>query len=473
MVMKTKYITTAIPYVNGAPHIGHALDYLLADVYARFLRRQGETVRFQVGTDEHGGKIANKALELGLPVQQYVDENAKHFKDFINKLGVEYTDFVRTTDPKHVELCQQIWQRLAPHIYKGNYTGWYCSGCERFVAQNEYEDTNGVCPDHNKPYEKLTEENYYLRIADFKSAIKEAIETDRMQILPVFRKNEILNLLDEAPDVSISRPRTQLEWGIEVPDDKTQVMYVWIDALANYLTVLGYPEQEIGDYWPAKVQIVGKDILRFHAIIWPAILLGLGLELPETILSHGHILNDGQKMSKSLGNVVNPLEVLEKHGLDPFRYYFTRHIDTFTDSSFTWEKFEEAYNNELANDWGNLIQRLATIAQKNHLSLTNYHAIYAKTYLELMQNFQFAKALDYIWGRIQNLNQTIDQEKPWQLAKEQKTAQLTKVMTKLMTELLNLNAMLAPFLPTTAQKIENIFIGSEILPPETPLFPKA
>ena len=328
--MLKKYVTTAIPYVNGNPHVGHAMDYCLADTAARYYRLLGNDVRLQAGTDEHGGKISQKAKDIGLPVQKYVDANTAKFKEFINKLNVSYTDFIRTTNEEHIERCQEIWQRLKDHIYMAKYDGWYCTGCERFVTAKEVEENDGVCPDHQRSYEKLEEENYYFRISDFKDRIHDAIVDGTMLILPEFRKKEILKLLDEAPDVSISRPRTQLAWGITVPGDDSQVMYVWIDALSNYITLLGYPEQDI--WWPATVQFVGKDILRFHAIIWPAMLLGLGLSLPKAIVSHGMILVDGQKMSKSIGNVVDPMDVIERHGSDAFRYYFLRHIDTFVDS---------------------------------------------------------------------------------------------------------------------------------------------
>ena len=285
-------------------------------------------------------------------------------------------------------------------------------------------------------------------------------------------KKEILKLLEESPDVSISRPRTQLTWGVPVPDDDSQVMYVWIDALSNYITVLGYPKKDISEWWPATVQFVGKDILRFHAIIWPAMLLGLGLPLPKVISSHGMILADGQKMSKSIGNVVNPVEVISKHGLDAFRYFFLRHIDTFSDSDFTWTKFEEAYNNELANDLGNLVQRLATLADKNNIILDSTQVRdFDIEYKELMEKYEFSKAFDYVWGKIQGLNRMIDEEKPWVLAKNGETKKLNTCLKKLINELLAANLMLAPFLPATSDKIKEIFDG-QVIPPASPLFPK-
>ena len=470
--MKKRYITTAIPYMNGDPHIGHAVDYCLADVCARYQRLLGSEVKFEAGSDEHGSKISQKADELGVDVKTFVDGKVEKFKNFIAKLNVSYTDYVRTTDDWHEKRVQEIWKKLEDHIYKDSYKGWYCTGCERFITDKEYEENEGICPDHQKPYEKLEEENYYLRISDFKDDIKKAIETEKMLILPDFRKKEILKLLEESPDVSISRPKSQLEWGVPVPNDESQVMYVWIDALSNYITVLGYPDEDISDWWPALVQFVGKDILRFHAIIWPAMLLGVGLPLPEAIVSHGMILADGQKMSKSIGNVVDPVEVINKHGLDAFRYYFLRHIDTFNDSDFTWAKFEDAYNNELANDLGNLVQRLATLASKNDIkNIGNVKLSLSKEYCELMDKFEFAKAFDFVWEKVQALNKTIDEEKPWALAKRGEFEKLEKCLNGLITELLNINLELTPFIPDTCSKIKDVF-GSTITPPKVPLFPK-
>lgn len=473
--MSKVYICTAIPYVNGNPHIGHAMDYLLSDAYARFRRMLGDEVRFQVGTDEHGNKVYSTAQKNNLPVEEYAAQNSQKFQDFVQKLNISYTDVIRTTDPEHVRRCQEIWQKLTPHIYAAEYDGWYCEGCERFITQKEYDETNGVCPDHQKPYERLTEKNYYLRISDFKDEIREQIENGKMVILPEFRKQEMLNLLEDTPDISISRPKKQLSWGVPVPGDESQVMYVWLDALSNYITILGYPDQDISEFWPATAQFVGKDILRFHAITWPAILLGLGLPLPQTLVSHGHVLSNGQKMSKSLGNVVDPMEVVERHGLEAFRYYFSRHIDTFVDSDFTWEKYDEAYNNELANDLGNLVQRLATLCNKNEISgiVTGDYKDLDPKYVALMGNFEFSKAFDYIWSQIRELNKEIDQSKPWELAKNGETARLRTVLYDLVAKLVRAAQLLEPFLPDTSASIYRIFgVDGTIQRPETPLFPK-
>ncbi len=476
--MSKVYIATAIPYVNGNPHIGHAMDYLLADTYARFRELLGDEVRFQAGTDEHGNKVFQKASELGVAVEDYATENSNKFKDFIAKLGVKHTDFIRTTDPEHIKRCQKIWQKLLPYIYEAEYDGWYCEGCEGFVTQTEYDENHGVCPDHQKPYIRLSEKNYYLRISDFKDQIRAKIESGEMQILPEFRKQEVLKLLENAPDISISRPKDHLSWGVPVPGDENQVMYVWVDALSNYITVLGYPDEdkmvEFASWWPATAQFIGKDILRFHTITWPAILLGLGLDLPKNLVVHGYVLADGQKMSKSIGNVIDPIEVIDRYGVEAFRYYFLRHVDTFTDSDFAWEKFDNAYNNELANDLGNLVQRVATLCKKNNFGKVEFAGKLSDDgeYIDLMQAFEFTKAFNHLWNEVQDLNKRIEQTKPWELAKQGDTEKLQQVLLELVTGLKSIALELAPFLPQTAKKIDEIFSQSQILPPEKPLFPK-
>lgn len=479
-----KYITTAIPYVNGAPHVGHVEDYVLADVCRRYMVMRGDDVLLQAGTDEHGNKIEKKATDLNIPVKEYVDENSKKFQDFIKKLDVNYDLFVRTTDKDHEDRVRKIWEKLSAHIYKSEYEGWYCEGCERFVTDNEYKENDGVCPDHQKPYDHLSESNYYFKVSDFKDEIRQKIESDEMKILPDFRKKEVLKLLDDAPDVSISRPTAHLKWGVPVPGDEEQVMYVWMDALSNYITVLGYPDKDISDAWPATVQIVGKDILRFHAILWPAILLGLGLPLPKVLLSHGFILADGQKMSKSIGNVVDPLEVLDKHGVNALRYYFLRHIDTFADGNFTWEKFENAYNNELANEYGNLVQRLSNLCKKSEITrefLESRKVLengkYRNTwdsddaeYKKYMDNFELSKGIEYAWSKIQDANKRIEDTKPWAVAKEN-PEEAKLLLASLVSDLLNANEMLKPFLPI-AETVSEIFTADKIEPPKAPLFPK-
>lgn len=478
---KNLYITTAIPYVNGAPHIGNALDYLIADIWTRYQIQNGRQVRFQVGTDEHGSKIAAKAAEAGLQPQAYTDQMYSAFEALMQKMGVSYTDFIRTTAPHHVGASQYIWQQLQPYMYKANYEGWYCVGCEAFVTDKEAAANNGICPDHNQPYQRLSEENYYLKTSQFTDQIRQAIETGKMKIVPDFRKKEFLELIkDGLQDVSISRPKKNLSWGVPVPGDPDQVMYVWIDALANYITVLGYPDQPgWQDFWPADIQVIGKDILRFHAGIWPAMLLGLDLPLPKKLLVHGFVNVGGTKISKSLGNVIDPNEAIDGYGVDAFRYYFSRHIPTQDDGDFTWEKFEIAYNTELGNDLGNLVQRVGAMitryqagvigdAPKGEHDMRRYH--------EAMENLHFDAALDEVWLMVRSINQYIENVKPWEIAKKKDTdtdaeGHLTEVLAHSVGALLQIGDLLVPFLPSTAAAIHKTF-ETGVVASQGILFPK-
>ena len=479
---KNLYITTAIPYVNGKPHIGNALDYLLADIWMRYQMQNGHAVRFQVGTDEHGNKIAAKAAELGITPKAYTDQMVGNFKDLIEKVGAKQTDFIRTTDPHHEAAVQYIWQKLQPYIYKSSYEGWYCTGHEAFFTDKEVEATNGVCPDHQKPYERISEENYYLKTSAFSDQVREAIEKNKMQIIPEFRKKEFLELMkDGLKDVSISRPRKSLSWGIPVPGDPDQVMYVWLDALANYITVLGYPDQEgWQDYWPADVQVIGKDILRFHAGIWPPMLLGLGLTLPRKLLVHGFVNIGGAKISKSVGNVIDPIEIIDGYGADAFRYFFARHIPTQDDGDFTWEKFETAYNTELGNDLGNLVQRVAMMISRYQAGVIGdapqaEHDM--KPYHSAMENLTFNEALDAVWANVRSLNQYLESVKPWEVAKtreQDKDAEehLSEILATAVGSLLQIADMLVPFMPGTASAIHKMFETGVVVDQGGVLFPK-
>lgn len=464
---KKLYITTAIPYVNGAPHIGNALDYLVADIWTRYQKQNGHDVRFQVGTDEHGNKIAAKAAELGLDPKSYTDKTYLNFENLMKKVGAEFTDFVRTTDEHHISSVQYIWKKLEPYIYKGNYEGWYCIGCEAFVSDKEATANNGICPDHNKPYQRLSETNYYLKSSAFTDKVRAAIESNELEIVPEFRKKEFLELIkDGLQDVSISRPKKNLGWGVPVPGDDDHVMYVWLDALSNYITVLGYPDQPTwNEYWPAEVQVVGKDIMRFHAGLWPAMLFGLGLPLPKKLLVHGHISSGGVKMSKSIGNVVDPNQVIDEYGLDAFRYYFSRHVPTLDDGDFTWDKFENAYNTELANDLGNVIRRVSSMIKsyqsgvigeipKGEHDMSSYH--------EAMERLEFNQAIDEVWLMIRSLNQYLENVKPWEIAKNigkdtDAESHLAEVLSYSVGALLQIGDLLVPFLPDTAAKIHSTF----------------
>ncbi|MCL2451589.1 methionine--tRNA ligase [Candidatus Saccharibacteria bacterium] len=504
--MKKSYITTAIPYVNERPHIGHAMDYLLADIWARYHGAPDKPVRFSAGLDEHGTKVAQKAAEAGVSPQEFVDDLAPSFRTMIDRMNVGVTDFIRTTDPDHERRVQEIWKKLdaAGVIYKGTYEGWYCSGCENFVTESEAKVLDFTCPDHAKPFEKLSEDNYFLKVSQFTDRLREFIES---AVVPEFRGRELLELIkDGARDVSISRPKEKLSWGVPVPGDANHVMYVWVDALSNYITVLGYPEtDDYKQWWPANVQVIGKDILRFHAIIWPTILMALELPLPEKILAHGFVNVNSAKMSKSIGNVIDPLAIIDEYGADAFRYFFARHIPTFDDGDFTWEKFEAAYNGELANDLGNLVSRVAQMINKyadgkivhGEIDTEPSAVVRAK-----MDQFDFAAALEKVWESVQMDNKYIDDRKPWEIAKliaarlknpdlttdeaekivttttyREETltdpARVLQVILRVLTDdLLHLSHSLAPFLPDTAAKIRDIF-GGDKLPVEIPiLFPK-
>jgi methionyl-tRNA synthetase len=481
MTKKDLYITTAIPYVNGTPHIGNALDYLLADIWTRYKMQNGRAVRFQVGTDEHGNKIAAKAAEAGLTPQQYTDQTYKNFESLMKKIGASYTDFIRTTDPHHVASVQYIWQQLQPYIYKASYEGWYCLGHEAFFTDKEVEATAGICPDHQTPYEKVSEENYYLKASAFSDKVREAIETGRMKIVPEFRKNEFLELMkDGLKDVSISRPKKTLSWGVPVPGDPTQVMYVWLDALSNYITVLGYPDDATWQqFWPADVQVIGKDILRFHAGIWPPMLLGLGLPLPKKLLVHGFVNVGGAKMSKTVGNVIDPNEIIDGYGIDAFRYYFSRHIPTQDDGDFTWERFESAYNTELGNDLGNLVQRVGSMVTRYQAGVIGdikqgEHDVLR--YHEYMEQLQFNRALDEVWNMVRSLNQYIEEVKPWEIAKTREKdtdaeGHLSDVLAHAVGTLLQIADLLLPFLPTTAKAIHASF-ETGVVVPQGALYPK-
>jgi methionyl-tRNA synthetase len=475
--MSNFYVTTSIPYVNGEPHLGHAMEFVVADVVARYMRNHGMQVIFSTGTDEHGGKIAEKAAELNLTPQALADQMSGKFLDLLKALNISNNRFIRTTDPNHEKRAQIIWERLQPHIYKGSYEGWYCTGDEAFFTEATVKENNGVCPNHNRPYEKIKEENYFFKLSAFSEKIKQAIDTDQLQIVPESKKNEIVNLLNSGlDDISISRPKDKINWGIPVPNDTDQVMYVWFEALMNYITVLGYPEQvDLKTYWPANIQVIGKDIIRFHAAIWPAMLIGLGLPLPKMLYVHGFIDINGKKMSKSLGNFVNPNEVIDKYGPETFRYFFLRHIPSHSDGDFSWERLEAAYNNELADQLGNAVQRTAAMISKYQNGIIGEipepeHD--SGPYEQALEQCRFDRALDEVWEQVKGLNQYIEETKPWQIAKSQDEEHLREVLAYMAGSLLEVADLLDPFMPDTAKKIKDIFSSGILQPLSQSLFPK-
>ncbi len=478
MTNKHFYVTTSIPYINGEPHIGFGYEITLADVIARYARLSGHDVIFSTGTDEHGGKIEEKAAELGIKPIELADKNSAKFHDLAATLGISNDRFIRTTDKGHEQRAQVVWKNLKEDIYKSKYIGWYCTGDEAFFTEVEVKANGGVCPNHKRPYEKVEEENYFFRLSKYTSQIREALETGTFKVVPDTRRNEILSLIrgDGLQDISISRPKEKIGWGIAVPGDSKQVMYVWFEALLNYITVLGYPEHsDFKKFWPADVQVIGKDIIRFHAAIWPGILLALGLPLPKSLYVHGFVNVSGQKMSKSLGNVVLPADIVKEYGVDAFRYYFLRHIPSYGDGDFSWEAFETAYNTELANELGNVVQRTIVMIDKYQDGLIGDipaagHDV--AEFHEAIRNCRFDRALDDVWERIRSLNQYIEEQKPWVIAKGEDKEHLREVLAYIAGYLLEIADLLSPFLPDTAQAIKNIFAAGILHKPQNVLFPK-
>ncbi len=475
--MSKFYVTTSIPYVNADPHIGFAMELLYGDVLARSARQHGDEVIYCTGTDEHGGKIAEKAAEQGISPKAYADQISQRFVDLGKLLNVSNDRFVRTTDPGHEQRAQLIWKALKNDIYKNKYTGWYCTGDEAFFTETEVRANNGICPNHNRPFEKIEEENYFFELSKYGPQIGEAIESGAFQVIPETRRNEILAVIKSGlEDISISRPKEKISWGIPVPDDPDQVIYVWFEALLNYITVLGYPEhEEFKEYWPANVQIIGKDIIRFHAAIWPAILLGLGVALPEKLYVHGFITVEGKKMSKSIGNVVHPKEIVDKYGVDACRYYFMRHIPSYEDGDFSWKRLEAAYNNELANELGNAVQRTVAMIEKYQDGMIGtIPAAEHDTaqFEEAITACKFDRALDLVWEQVRGLNQYIDEEKPWVIAKEGDQDHLREVLAYQAGTLIQIARLLEPFMPDTSSKIKAIFNEGIIQRIEGTLFPK-
>ncbi len=470
------YVTTSIPYVNGEPHVGHALEFIQADVLARTARQQGKAVIFSTGSDEHGSKVYQTAVKLGMTPEDLAAKMSEKFKDLAKSLNVSNDRFIRTSDKGHEQRAQIIWKNLSQDIYKAKYVGWYDVKQEEFVPESK-ADPERMKPEHPQAYQKLEEENYFFKLSKYTEQVKQAIESDKFHIVPKTRKHEILSVLKEGlEDISISRPKDKLSWGIPVPGDNTQVMYVWFEALMNYITVLGYPEHEdFKSFWPANTQVIGKDIIRFHAAIWPAMLLSLGLELPKQLYVHGFVTLNGETMSKSRGNVVAPKDVIDKYGAEAFRYYFLRHIPSYEDGDFSWEKIAAAYNNELANELGNAVQRTVAMIMRYQNGLIGdippaQHD--TAPIHEAIEQCRFDRALDEIWEQVRGLNQYIDETKPWEIAKTDDKGHLREVLAYQASSLLEIADLLEPFLPETAVKIRNVFDTGVIRPMTETLFPK-
>jgi methionyl-tRNA synthetase len=471
--MKNFYITTAIPYVNAAPHIGFAMEAIQTDAIARFKKQRGFEVRFQTGTDEHGVKIQKLADELSKAPKEIVDANAEKFKNLREALDLTFDDFIQTSDQKkHWGGVQKMWQKLvaAGKLEKRKYKGLYCSGCEEF--KNEKDLTEGKCPNHqNLELEEVEEENWFFRLSDFSDQIQKLLESKEVEILPHFRAKEFLNVVKEGlHDVSFSRSAETLKWGIPVPGDSTQTMYVWCDALSNYITAIDYENEgeEFQKFWvnAERVHVIGKDIVRFHAGIWIGMLLAAEVPLPNKIYIHGFITSEGQKMSKSSGNVVDPFEFSAEWGSDALRYYLLSEIPNGKDGDFSKARFEEVYNSHLANGLGNLVSRVVAMAEKlavrSQQLAAGDESRRVKTMWEKIENamdseFDFRSALTAISALVEFANKFVTEKKPWEL----KDSAKIETLSVLLEILRQLALALAPFLPTTAEKIAKS-LGVEI-----------
>lgn len=468
--MKKFYITTSIAYTNAAPHIGYALESIQADTLARYYRSQGVDVHFLTGTDEHGTKIMQTAELQGKEPQKFADEISQQFKDLKKTLNLSWDDFIRTTDKDmHWPGVYEIYRRVKENgdIEKRTYKGLYCVGCEAFMTEKELVD--GKCPIHKKEPQVLEEENYFFLLSKYGKEIEHKIRNNELHVVPEARKNEILSFLSEGlRDISISRPKDKLSWGIPLPDDESQVFYVWFDALTNYISAVGLGKEDkksqemLEQWWPADVHLIGKDIIRFHATIWIGMLLSAKLPLPKTIVAHGFITSEGQKMSKSIGNVVSPVELVEKYGIDPTRYFLLREIATTEDGDYTEQKFRDRYNGELANGLGNFSARVLTLASKEGEEMTEeeYEALIddsvrhriadaERSIKEKMSEFRLHEAIGLVWEIITFGDLYVNEMKPWTLEGEAKK----KTMVNLLYILESITKLLDPFLPETAQKI--------------------
>ena len=493
-MVKRIYITTAIPYVNAAPHIGFALEAVQADCLARFYRAIGYDVYFSTGTDENSLKNVQAAEAEGIPVQKLVDKYAKQFEHLKGALNLSWDVFIRTSNQTHFVGAQKLWSLCNKDIYKKKYRGLYCVGCELFYSPGELID--GKCPEHQTIPEEVEEENYFFALSKYQEYLEKLIATDKLRITPISRKNEVLSFIKRGlEDFSISRSVARSRgWGVPVPGDQSQVQYVWFDALTNYLTALGFGNDETlyKKYWAdsprstpgvslvtsrhtpgvnkdrvTRLHVIGKGIIRFHAIYWPAMLASAGLPLPNEEFVHGYITVEGQEFSKSLGNVIDPFELTEKFEVDPVRYFLLREIPAWGDGDFSIIRFKELYNGELANGLGNLVARVARLCADVNLNLPSKKNFkFKKVVSDNLKNFRFDLALLSLWDDISSLDKKINEEKPWEL--EGKT--LKKAISPIAQQIREVAFNLSPFLPETSEKIIEHFTGT--VKQQAPLFPR-
>lgn len=476
------YVTNAIPYVNARPHIGHALEFVQSDAIARYHRIRGMEVRLLCGGDENALKNVQAAEKAGMPVQEFVDKNAEIFYDLSKKLNVQFDAWQKSSDSRHHAASQKLWELCDKNgdIYKKSYKGLYCVGCEVFYTENEL-DENCECFEHpGKKPETVEEENYFFRLSKYQKQIEELISTDIYKIAPLTRKNEVLAFLKRGlQDISISRSNSRAKnWGVPVPNDPTQRIYVWFDALNIYQSGIGFnwDEEMYKKWWPADVHVIGKGIIRFHAVYWPAILLSAKLQIPKTLFVHEYFTVSGQKMSKTLGNVIDPFGLIDKYGAEAVRYYFLAKFSPFSDGDFTEEKFIEVYNGDLANGLGNLIARVAKLCesidyqQMGSEGRESEHVIEDGEYSRAIEEFKLNEAVSSVWKKITVLDQYINQEKPWSLIKTN-SQRVTAILAHCVDEIQEIGVLLEPFMPRTSGQILEQFKGPRIIS-QKPLFPR-
>lgn len=471
--MNKYYITTAIPYVNSRPHIGHALEFIQGDTIARYHRLLGEEVILLSGADENALKNVTAAQEAGEDVQSFVDKNALIFEDLAKKLNVQFDVFFKGSDKKrHYPSSQKLWQLCdqTGDIYKKSYKGLYCVGCEVFYTPDELSE-NLKCLEHpGKKLEEVEEENYFFRLSKYQNKIIELVKSDIIKIIPESRKNEVLNFVTGGlEDLSISRTNERAkDWGVPVPNDQSQRIYVWFDALNIYQSGLGFgwDDDRYKKWWPADLHVIGKGIIRFHTVYWPAFLLSAGLELPKAILVHDYVTVEGQKMSKTLGNVLDPLPIVEKYGADALRYYLLAKLSPFADGDFSQSKFKEGYNADLANGLGNLVSRVAKLCEQNSIEGLNFTDGFDTDLEKYLKQYLFNEALKHIWQEIALADKKINEEEPWALSGKQ----VKEVLVDLVRRIQHIAYNLQPFLPETARNILKQFSGKIKSGP--PLFPR-